>query len=135
MNDRIVHRDLISLGIIFLSLPEEREFLKRVNDEFAYLVGLEALDLIRGNDDESGDVAFEDIWKFLEKNQEKCSEIIETVRARILLNLEERRKHLIGGSSTERISFAQGTTSNNTPQQKYCPLAGGRNSTDVPTGD
>lgn len=108
MNDGIVHNDLMNLGIFFLEKAEERAFLKRVNDEFAYLVGLEALNQINENDNRTGGIALEDIWRFLEKDQEKCKKIVKTVRARILLTLKERRKFLLGGSGKQETCFTQG---------------------------
>lgn len=54
VNDRITHGDLIGLGVVFLEQSEERDFLKRVNDEFAYLVGQEAMKWMKRTDDESG---------------------------------------------------------------------------------
>ena len=54
MNERIVHDDVMNLGIVFLNKTDEFAFLKRVNDEFAYLVGLEALNRITGSKNEEG---------------------------------------------------------------------------------
>ena len=113
-NDRIAHSDLINLGIVFLEQSEEREFLKSVNDEFAYMVGIEAVNWIKGNNNESGNVALEDVWKLFDTNQEKCSEIVEKVRARILVSLSERRKHLLSGSSKQGTCFTQCVSDDNT---------------------
>ena len=97
MNERIVHDDLMNLGIVFLNKTNEFAFLKRVNDEFAYLVGLEALNRITGSKNEAGEIALEDIQNLFEENPEKCNEIVETVRTHILATLKERRKLLLEG--------------------------------------
>ena len=121
VNDRITHCDLINLGIVFLEQSEERAFLKRVNDEFAYLVGVEVLNWIKGNN-ELGNVSLEDVWKLFEKDQEKCSEIIETLRTRIFLDLKEYRKRLLGGGGKQGTWFTQCDSSDNIeipPQRRY----------------
>ena len=102
MNDRIVHEDLMNLGIVFLGKNDERTFLKNVNDEFAYLVGLEALNHITGSKNEGREIALEDIYKLFEKDPEKCNEIVEIVRTRILLSLKERRRLALGESGKHK---------------------------------
>lgn len=122
MNYRIVHSDLINLGIVFLEQSEERAFLNRVNDEFAYLVGIEALNWAKENNNESEDLTMKGVWKLFEKDMEKCSEIVETVRTRIMLNLIERRKQLLGGNNKQGICFTKDDSEDNieVPQQRPC---------------
>ena len=99
VNDRIVHRDLVNLGIVFLEKEQEQVFLERVNEEFAYLVGLEAMSQISKGHAGNRYVDLSEVECFLENNREKCDSIRKTVRSQILQSLKERRRQFLTGKA------------------------------------
>lgn len=97
VNDRIVHRDLVDMGIVFLEIEQEQAFLERVNEEFAYLVGLEAMSQISRGHAENRYVDWSKVECLLDNNRDKCDSIRKTVRSQILQSLKERRRQFLTG--------------------------------------
>ena len=97
MDQRITHRDLAALGILFLDKEEERVFLESVNDEFALLAGREAIDLVLEENSVPENASWKDVLRVLENEPDKRGEIVTKARTQLLRSLEERRKRLLKG--------------------------------------
>lgn len=102
VNGRIVHQDLVDLGIVILEKEQEQVFLERINEEFAYLVGLEVMSQISRGNVGNGYVDWAEVERFLENNRDKCDSIRKTVRSQILQSLKERRRQFLTGKAPGR---------------------------------
>ncbi len=96
INHLIRHKDMVDLGYMFLNHEDESEHLRKINDEFAKRVGLEAVKLVKEKkSDDSSEVSLEEIENYLRENPSEINYMVIRIREAYLQELSKIRKNIL----------------------------------------